>query len=1151
MPTRLSDLPLENMPVEMSRGLSYSDPAIVNYADKVNDSAGLPKGLLRSTILNGEQSNPLSQSEKKALGVGQFLEDTAKRYGLKDRTDPKASIDSMALYYKDIIRKTKTLDPKILAAAYNAGENRKELQQGKVPNIPETKAYAQRVSATVEKPGPSVRLSDLQTATEKAAKESVSPIVKNMAPPTAKVSTSAAKAAGKSALENALPTAAGLASFGVGFEAGAWAGAPLVPFTGPVGPMVTGIIGGLTTSIGASYATGELQKYAFGMVPSTVSKWFGMDQATRQQESKEHPYASFAGGLAPSLVTMRPGNIVNNVKTAVAMAGVNGSVEAGQELRTDGKLDPWKIGMAASVAAIANKPTKLGQEVLDRTTPHWTPMSKLAADKAKYVAEVSKKAPQLAKDAGELWDNAEKAFQHASGQQPYGPMTAKEQREMTGEHVRLLSDALDAIKKQRDVDKIAVANKVASIPKDEFQLASSERVYHAQPEEQNYQPPAPPGAPPRLGTAKPALTPEEEAANKKWVEPERQRGDALYQQILARKDPQAASMYAPGSHNVRIQSRNWLSKLASITDDVVGGKRQNRFASTPGSSRNRSMYAIQFEDGTRQVVHLDGWEMGIYPAKGRVFKPQTVINFPKTRKVGQGYQAAPAPKVGDRVPVQGRMATITQASTAEIEASTHYTYSKNALANNLYANMEMAAYLREADFLDKTIPTLVKFGHMIPKDEALTMPKGYTTITNGPENFRKYWVNERIAEVFNDELFHDPSAGLTKFNGFVAGMMFWSPMGHLQNTFDHAMTATLRTAFHPKEWGTLARSAVQAYKAVRDLGPEYQTYLKSGMGLNYGRVAAESIYEGILKGTPKEGWARMSHAWGMRPDQLVKGLYDTSRHLLWAGSDMFMLTSHMHMASVKGKSIFDQAIRNYVEAHNPNYRVPPRVGFDQMMSIPGMPEAVAKSISRTLSWIMQTRAFDMFGRYHYGQFKSIGTDLHDLAFQNKLSVETRSEALSHMAAVAFNMAVIYPMIWDTVAKVVSGNPDAQARRAGAATIPYTLYHIVLGDKQVNDLLRNAWNLPPAATLIAETLNNRNLFTGQHIWEPQDSPEGKAYDYVVHASGEIAEPIRLVQQPKKELERSAGIQEPPEAGKLAKYKKRELSAAKRRQKKRGF
>jgi hypothetical protein len=1155
MPTRLSDLPLEGMPVEVSRGLSYSDPAIVNYADKVNDAAGLPKGLLRSTILNGERSNPLQQSGKNALGVGQFLDATAQRYGLKDRTDPRASIDAMAKYYKDIIQKTKTLDPKILAAAYNSGENRPELKAGKVPNIPETQAYAKRVSASVEKPGPTIRLDQLQKQAirldELAAKDPA-PIVKNMAPPNSKISTSAVKAAGKAALENTLPTVAGLASFGVGFEAGAWAGAPLVPFTGPVGPMVTGIIGGFTTSIGGAAAMGAVQNWAAGLVPQSVVRYFGMDQATRKAEGQQHPIASFIGGELPALATMRPGNIIKNVRTAVAMAGVGGTIEAGNELRTDGKLDPWKIAIASTVTGFANKPTKLGQSLLDTTTPHWTPLGKLAAQKAEYVEEIVKKGGEnLRKSAEELWDNAEKAMQAATGQKPYGAKTAKEQREITGQHVKIMSDAIDALKKQRTVDELKIADLIASMPKDEFIAAGGENVYHAQPDEKNYQPPAPPGAPPRLGQAKPPLTPDEAYADKKWVKPLAASVDAAYQKVLARSDPHAASMFAPGGHNVRLQQRNWLTRLASIADNVAGGKMQNRFASLPVNARNRSMYAIQFDDGTRQIVHLDGWELGLYPPKGRVFKPQTILNLPRSRMVNGKAVAQSAPRVGDRIPVQGRNATITQATTAEIEAATHYTYSKNAFANNLFALTQMNAYLREADFLDRTVPEMVRQGHFIPKSDAMVAPRGYTSIENGPANFRKYWINERIAEVFNDELFHDPMQGLTKFNGFVAGMMFWSPAGHLMNTFDHALTTGLRTAFHPKEWGTFGNNMVHAYKVVRDLGPEYQSYLASGMGLNYGRVATESILEGVLKGTPKEGWARMAQSWGMRPDQLVKGLYDTSRHMLWAGSDMFMLTSHMHMASIKGKSIFDQAIRNYVEAHNPNYRIPPRVGFDQMMSIPGMPEAVAKAISRSLSWIMQTRAFDMFGRYHYGQFKSIGADLHDLTFQNKRSVETRPEALAHMAAVAFNLMVIYPMMWDTVAKVVSGNPDAQARRAGATTIPYTAYHIVLGDKDVNDLLKNAWNLPPSVTLIAETVNNRNMFTGQHIWEPGDSPQGKAFDYAVHASGEIAEPLRLVQQPGKELERSFGIQEPPDAKKHARYLKSEASAAKRRQKKRGF
>jgi len=313
----------------------------------------------------------------------------------------------------------------------------------------------------------------------------------------------------------------------------------------------------------------------------------------------------------------------------------------------------------------------------------------------------------------------------------------------------------------------------------------------------------------------------------------------------------------------------------------------------------------------------------------------------------------------------------------------------------------------------------------------------------------------------------------------------------------------------------------------------------------------------MLAGIDKPSMGQLAKSWGTHPTKLVTDIYAGAKSTLWGGSDIMMISAYKHMASKQGVDIFNQSLRNYIEAHNPNYRVPSRIGFDSLMSIPGMPEAAGKAISRNLSLMMQSRAFNTFGRYHYGQFRSLAQDMHDIIIQNEHSVEGRGHALSHAAFVGFSIGVVYPFLWDTLAKVVSGDETATMRRAGSVTVPYTVWHILMGDEAVTRLISEAYSLPPITKMMIEIPTNRNLFTGQHIWEPEDNMLGTANDVGLYVSGQVISPIKTAQQAVKEPEKALAAQVGIKLGqdvaeaKKKKWKARDRAAALRRQKTRGY
>lgn len=181
---------------------------------------------------------------------------------------------------------------------------------------------------------------------------------------------SALAAFGKSAVGSAIPATAGLA----GATAAITAGAPLITASGPAAPL-TAVGLGLVGGFAGAYGGEKLQEAAIAPnIPEDLKQALGFGEQQRAAETAQHPYASFAGQLAPNLAFFRPGAIapllskegnviMSPMAQRSAMAGAGGAIEAGQEYLTTGEVDPAKVAMAAAFQGIAATPTKLGSKL--------------------------------------------------------------------------------------------------------------------------------------------------------------------------------------------------------------------------------------------------------------------------------------------------------------------------------------------------------------------------------------------------------------------------------------------------------------------------------------------------------------------------------------------------------------------------------------------------------------------------------------------------------------------------------------------------------------------------------------------------------------------------------------------------------------------
>jgi len=104
----------------------------------------LPDALLHAVITAESAYNPLAISHKGAVGLMQLMPDTARRYGVRNLTDPMANVQGGSRYLRDLLQLFKQ-NLRLALAAYNAGENAVIRHGYKIPPYQETQLYVEKV----------------------------------------------------------------------------------------------------------------------------------------------------------------------------------------------------------------------------------------------------------------------------------------------------------------------------------------------------------------------------------------------------------------------------------------------------------------------------------------------------------------------------------------------------------------------------------------------------------------------------------------------------------------------------------------------------------------------------------------------------------------------------------------------------------------------------------------------------------------------------------------------------------------------------------------------------------------------------------------------------------------------------------------------
>jgi len=116
------------------------DPVIESAAA----AAAVEPELLRAVIAVESGFDPRALSKAGAAGLMQLMPETARRYGVSDRFDPRQNVHAGARHLKALIERYHN-DVKLALAAYNAGEQAVDRCGQCIPQYRETQAYVPRV----------------------------------------------------------------------------------------------------------------------------------------------------------------------------------------------------------------------------------------------------------------------------------------------------------------------------------------------------------------------------------------------------------------------------------------------------------------------------------------------------------------------------------------------------------------------------------------------------------------------------------------------------------------------------------------------------------------------------------------------------------------------------------------------------------------------------------------------------------------------------------------------------------------------------------------------------------------------------------------------------------------------------------------------
>ncbi len=135
--------PLDPMGAGMQRTPIDRQSQILSMVRAAALKNGVDPAIFESLVKQESDFDPRCQSSAGAMGLAQLMPGTAKALGVTDPFDPAQNLDGGARYFAQMLKQFG--DVKLALAAYNAGPGPVTRAGPGVPDIPETRAYVEKV----------------------------------------------------------------------------------------------------------------------------------------------------------------------------------------------------------------------------------------------------------------------------------------------------------------------------------------------------------------------------------------------------------------------------------------------------------------------------------------------------------------------------------------------------------------------------------------------------------------------------------------------------------------------------------------------------------------------------------------------------------------------------------------------------------------------------------------------------------------------------------------------------------------------------------------------------------------------------------------------------------------------------------------------
>jgi muramidase (phage lysozyme) len=452
-------------------------------------------------------------------------------------------------------------------------------------------------------------------------------------------------------------------------------------------------------------------------------------------------------------------------------------------------------------------------------------------------------------------------------------------------------------------------------------------------------------------------------------------------------------------------------------------------------------------------------------------------------------------------------AKIVEAREAEIEQHTPYEYEKNALGVLYQRLSEVRGLVRAHKFMENLTKSEYFKENSIKVEAGVQIPEGWKVPKNTDKmpELAGYAFEAHLAEAIEDVAKVWKPTTLTTISGMLIKNMMLNPLPHILNEAWHMYNARGLTGWiSPVGVARFIKTGKQALDSVRTQDPFYREVLNAGGSLLSADVRNSPFAESLFTKANQEfvktpEGISLAKEFGMTPIKLYDAISKKSNIAMWTVRDMMYMQQIKELMAYKNMDL-KSAIKE-VERHMPSYRMPTRVGEG----------ILGGDLSRRLSETLQNPNVTVFSRYHYGLMKSLIETAKDISAitKGKKGLPKFAHGVDTAAAIAVAIAFLYPM-QDMVAAALTGNPDAQQRRAGPYHIFHALYGVASGEKDPMAVISSVFTFNPMLLTTGQLAFDRQLYNGQPIYNPQDSGEKVAYDigkYLVTQAPQVGQAIK--------------------------------------------